>query len=127
MSRAINHLAWLLIWFAMLTGGSTLVLVAAAWFIAHIALPIPATWLLVTAASAYVTLQGNGHDHAASSGPAVPPAPEPEIAFEDLEALHRMWQRGDISEATYRQAVTRATRRFTPVPPPSPPQRRRWW
>ena len=127
MSRAINRLSWLLIWFAAITGGATLVLVAAAWFMAHIALPIPLTWLLIAGGAAYVLLQGEGRHEPATSGPIVRPEPEPEIDLEDLEALHRMWQRGDISEATYRQAVARATRRFTPSPPPPPPPRHRWW
>lgn len=126
MSRAINHLAWLLISFVVLTGGTTLVVVAAAWFIAHVALSIPAVWLLAAAGSVYVLLQGDGQHGPASSGSVAPPAPEPEIALQELEALRRMWRRGDISEATYRQAVARATRRFRPAPPPSPPPRRRW-
>ena len=128
MSRAINRLSWLLIWFAVLTGGATLLVVAAAWFIAHLTLSIPAVWLLVAAGAGYLLVQGDGPRPVASAGPAVSPAPEHEIDLEDLELLHRMWQRGDISEATYRQAVARATRRITPPPPPPPPPpRRRWW
>ena len=126
MSRAINRLSWLLIWFAAITGGATLVLVAAAWFMAHIALPIPLVWLLIASGCAYVLLQGEGR-HEPAAGPILRQEPEPEIDLEDLEALHRMWQRGDISESTYRGAVARATRRFTPQSPPPPPPRHRWW
>ncbi len=127
MSRAINRLSWLLLWFAALTGGATLVLVAAAWFIAHVTLPVPLVWLVIAGGCAYVLLQGEGRHEPAAAGPIVRAEPEPEIGLEDLEALHRMWQRGDISEATYRGAVARATRRFTPSSPPPPPPRHRWW
>ncbi len=127
MSGLINRLSWLLIGFVAATGGFTLVVVAGAALVFHAALPLPTVWLIVAAVAVYLMLRGEPAAPATPQPPSSPAPSEPDIAVKDLEVLHRMLQRGDISEATYRQAVARATRRFAPPPPPPPRRRRRWW
>jgi hypothetical protein len=124
MMALVNRLSWLLLAFVAVTSALTLVVVGVAALLVHWSLPLPQTWLLISAAAVYLLV----HDaHPAPSAPPLPPPPEAEVSLEDLEALRRMWQHGDIAEAVYRRAVAQATRRYVPPPPPpAPPRRRRW-
>ncbi len=125
MMAVINRLSWLLLAFVAVTGTTTLVVVGGAALLVHWSLPLPQTWLIISAAAVYLLV------HDAQGAPSVPPPvsapPEPEVPLDDLEHLRRLWQHGDISESTYRRAVAQATRRYVPPPPPpAPPRRRRW-
>jgi uncharacterized membrane protein len=125
MMAVINRLSWLLLAFVAVTGTTTLVVVGGAALLVHWSLPLPQTWLLISAAAVYLLV----HDAqgAPATAPPLPPPPEPEVPLDDLEHLRRLWQHGDISESTYRRAVAQATRRYVPPPPPpAPPRRRRW-
>ncbi len=125
MMRLVNRASWLLLGFLAVTGTMTLVVVGGAALLVHWSVPVPQTWLLISAAAVYLLV----HDaHGAPTpAPPLPAAPEPEVPLDDLEHLRRLWQHGDISESVYRRAVAQATRRYVPPPPPAaPPRRRRW-
>ena len=120
--RTLNRLSWLLLGVAVLSLVMALALVAAVGVLLHASLDLLMVWAALAVVIAFRLLTGEQ----VASPPAQPPSrPEPEVRLEDLELLHRMWQRGDIGEAAYRRAVAQATRRYSP-PPPVPDRRPRW-
>jgi hypothetical protein len=111
---------------AAVSFGMALALVVGAAVLLGASLSLPMVWAAVAAVVGFKLLSEAGER---PTPPPTPPThPEPEVPLADLDALYRMWQRGDISEAAYRRAVAQATRRYSPPPPPAPPRRhRRWW
>ncbi len=124
MKALINRLSWWLLGFVAITTLVTLLVVVGAAAMVHWSLPWPQTWVV----SALVVGYAIAHEWRSTPPPAAapPPAPVPEVPLSDLEHLRRLLEHGDISEQTYRRAVTQATRRYVPPPPPLPPKRRRW-
>jgi hypothetical protein len=122
--RTLNRLSWILLAIAVLSFVVAVALVAGAAVLLHISLSFPVVWLAVAAVVTFKLLTDQGQS---SAPPPTPTRPEPELRLEDLELLHRMWQRGDIPEAAYRRAVAQATHRYSPPPPAAPPRRRGWW
>jgi hypothetical protein len=122
----LNRLSWTLLAIVGISLVVALALVAGAAVLLGASFSFPAVWAAVAAAIAFKLLTEAGGTSGPPPPPPPPTRPEPEMRLEDLELLHRMWRRGDIDEAAYRQAVAQATRRYRPPPPPVPPRRRRW-